>query len=66
MIACLLVITFFAVVGTGPDGVDWLARRRALRDRPVAKVLYLPDGACRERPGDATGPVADCWHSNDS
>lgn len=48
MIICLLVITFFAVIATGPAGVEWREKRRARLDRPTARVLYLASGACRE------------------
>ena len=44
MIVCLCVMLFFATLVTGPDGLDWLARRRAQRDFPTARVTYLPSG----------------------
>jgi len=49
MLICLFVITFFAVVASGPAGREVLDARRARRDRPLAKVIYLPSAACRER-----------------
>lgn len=47
MVACLLVILFFTVVLTGPAGVEFLQNRRALLDRPTARVTYLPGACCR-------------------
>lgn len=52
MIICLFVITFFAVIASGPAGKEFLDERRARRDRPLAKVIYLPTAACRERDHD--------------
>ena len=49
MIFVLFVIVFFTVVVTGPAGVEWQEKRRALRDRPMAKVLYLPTASCQTR-----------------
>lgn len=47
-------MTFIAVVlaglvvgGNGPAYRDWLARRRARRDAPLATVVYLPSSSCR-------------------
>lgn len=54
MIIVVCVIAFFAVVSTGPDGCAawerYLARRRARRDLPDARVVYLPSGGCRTEP----------------
>lgn len=48
----LLVLTFFAVVASGPAVTDPLAarreRRREAADRPLARVVYLPSAACRD------------------
>jgi hypothetical protein len=48
-----LVLTFFAVVATGPAVTDPIRARRERRqaeaDRPVARVAYLPSAACRPR-----------------
>ena len=49
MVACLIVLTFFAVIATGPAGIEWRDNRRARRDRPLAKVIYLPSSVCREQ-----------------
>lgn len=58
VIFCLLVITFFGVLASGPAGRDYLERRRAHRDRPLAQVFYLPTSACREPEGEV-GPQID-------
>jgi hypothetical protein len=42
MLICLLVITFFVVVLTGPAGLEWRDKRKMLKSRPVAKVLQFP------------------------
>lgn len=42
MILLLFVITFLAVVLTGPAGKDWLTKRKALKNRPDAKILPFP------------------------
>lgn len=49
MIAGFVVCVFFGVVTcvTGPAFDGWRARRRARRDAPMAKVIYLPSAACR-------------------
>ncbi len=47
MILCLFVVVFFAVILTGPAGLEWREKRRLLRDAPSARVLYLPSSACR-------------------
>lgn len=50
MIVEIIVVAFGLVVGgTGPGFQDWRARRRARRDRPLARVIYLPSSACRPR-----------------
>lgn len=43
----LLVATFLYVVLTGPDGRDYMKRRKTLLDQPKASVIYLPSWACR-------------------
>lgn len=52
MIGVGLLVTFLAVVLTGPAGVEWRDRRAAARsasrDRPLARVIYLPASACRD------------------
>ena len=54
LIACLLVLTFFGVIASGPAGVDYVKQKREIlrhrRDRelPAARVMYLPSAACRE------------------
>ena len=48
MIICFFVITFFAVVLSGPAGLDWVEERRVARDRPMATVHYLPTASCRD------------------
>jgi hypothetical protein len=47
VLICLLVLTFFAVISTGPAGLEYLERRRALLDMPKATVMYLPSARCR-------------------
>jgi hypothetical protein len=48
MIPYLVVIAFgLVVVGTGPSYHQWRARRREERDRPLARVVYLPSASCR-------------------
>lgn len=42
-----LVLTFFVVILTGPACEGFWTRRKALRDAPGARVVYLPTGACR-------------------
>lgn len=57
MLVCALVITFFAVVATGPDNAQWISARLAdvrskreeRADQPLARVVYLPSAACRAR-----------------
>ena len=49
MIATVLVVMFLAVVMTGPAGQDWRAERHARRERPSARVMYLPSDRCREK-----------------
>ena len=52
IVVTLLVLTFFAVVVTGPAGVEYFEKRRALLDAPRMHVhlKYLPSSVCRERP----------------
>lgn len=47
-----IVVAFFGLVvgGTGPAYHEWLDRRRANRDRPLARVVYLPSARCRPAP----------------
>jgi hypothetical protein len=47
VITFALVSVFAVVALTGPAGRDWRAARRALRDRPLARVAYLPSAGCR-------------------
>ena len=55
MIAYLAVIFFGLVVGgTGPSYWDWRRRRQERRDRPLARVIYLPTACCR--PGEPACP----------
>lgn len=54
MLLLALVATFVTVVATGPAGREYRERRRALRDAPLARVLYLPSGACWRRTDDVT------------
>jgi len=42
MIITTLILTFFLVVATGPDGKEWYERRKALKSRPMAKLLPFP------------------------
>lgn len=49
VIALLLLAVFGATVYTGPALDDWRQRRRARRDAPMAKVVYLPSTALRQR-----------------
>ncbi len=43
----LLVLTGLVTYYTGPAGRESLERRRALLDRPTARVMYLPSSSCR-------------------
>lgn len=45
MIAALAVV-FLTTVLSGPAWDDWRARRRERRDRPLARVVYLPSARC--------------------
>jgi hypothetical protein len=47
MTVFLLVVAGLVVGGNGPAYHDWRDRRRALRDRPLAQVIYLPTARCR-------------------
>lgn len=47
VVICLLVLTFFAVIATGPAGLEWRERRRAELDEPRVRVVYLPSAGCR-------------------
>ena len=49
MIALLLLAVFAGTVYTGPALDDWRQRRKAQRDAPMAKVVYLPSTALRQR-----------------
>lgn len=42
MVICALVITFFVVVLTGPYYVEKREQRKALKDKPTAKLLPFP------------------------
>ncbi len=42
MLICALVIVFFTTVATGPDGMAWLAKRKQLKEQPIAKLLPFP------------------------
>ena len=48
----LLVVVFFAVVLTGPAGIEFLERRQRRLDQPRARVIYLPSRACRDADPD--------------
>ena len=43
----VLIATFVVTVMTGPAGEEWLHERRVRRDRPLARVMYLPSATCR-------------------
>lgn len=43
----LVVLAGLAIGGYGPSYTDWRDRRRARRDAPAARVIYLPSSACR-------------------
>ena len=42
MLICLFVITFFVIVLTGPAGIEWRDKRKALKNQPLAKLLPFP------------------------
>lgn len=42
MLICALVIVFFVTVLTGPAGVEYLNKRKSLKEQPLAKLLPFP------------------------
>jgi len=47
VLAFALIAVGLVVGMTGPAGRAWFEQRRAQRERPRARVIYLPSGACR-------------------